>query len=64
MFDFEVTINDLVWQSDWNGYEVGYPDSEIVGLYMKEVGFSQNYFYIDMVTMELLEAWVVTEDDE
>lgn len=32
------------WQSDWNGYEVGYPLIDVVGFYASENG----YFYIDM----------------
>lgn len=26
-------INDLHWQSDWDGEEVGYPELDVVGLY-------------------------------
>jgi len=46
---------DLHWESDWNGYEVGYPEVPVVGLYRlkdKEV-----YFYINMETLEILNAW-------
>ncbi len=32
------------WQSDWNGYEVGYPLIDVVGFYASENG----YFYVDM----------------
>lgn len=46
---------ELYWQSDWNGHEVGYPDSEIVGLY--QVSDTQLYMYIDMETTEVLEYW-------
>lgn len=35
MFNMVVTIRleNLRWSSDWNGDEVGYPDSGVVGLY-------------------------------
>lgn len=29
----KVTIDNLHWQSDWNGYELGFPDVHCVGLY-------------------------------
>ena len=25
---------DLHWSSDWNGYEVGFPEANVVGLYI------------------------------
>ena len=31
-----IELTDLAWSSDWNGYEVGYPESEVVGLYSQE----------------------------
>lgn len=44
----------LAWSSDWDGYEVGYDKSEIVGLYdLIDTNYS---FYIDMITMEILEV--------
>lgn len=26
-------MRNLIWQSDWNGYEVGFDDTGVVGLY-------------------------------
>jgi len=26
-------VDNLLWQSDWNGYEVGFPTVPVVGLY-------------------------------
>jgi len=44
----------LTWSSDWDGYEVGYDESEIVGLYdLIDTNYS---FYIDMITLEILEV--------
>ena len=28
-----IELTNLGWSSDWNGDEVGYPESDIVGLY-------------------------------
>lgn len=64
MFDFELTVKGLVWSSDWNGHEVGYPDIDVVGLYTRERPAGEEHFYIDMESMEVLEVWTVNEDDE
>ena len=29
-----ITYNDLVWQADWDGAEVGYDDIPVVSLYV------------------------------
>lgn len=50
---------DLLWQSDWNGYEVGYDNVPVVGLY--QLRNSEVYFYIDMQTNKILEAWGESE---
>lgn len=59
MFNMLVSIEltDLVWSSDWNGYEVGYPESEIVGLYTQERDDGYYSYYIDIVTNKVLEFW-------
>ena len=59
MFNMCVSIGltDLAWSSDWNGYEVGYPDSEVVGLYSQERYDGRYGFYIDMKTDEVLDFW-------
>jgi hypothetical protein len=53
---------DLHWQSDWNGDEVGYDDINIVGLYSLETVMNTVYFYIDMETGAVLEAWTDGEE--
>lgn len=59
MFDMIATIEltNLIWSSDWNGYEVGYPESEVVGLYSQERDDGSYSFYIDMYTREILDLW-------
>ena len=63
--DFDVTarLEGLQWSSDWDGEELGYDDSEIVGLYYNELSDGTYGYYIDMETMELLEYWKEEEDD-
>ena len=59
MYNMKVFINldNLIWSSDWNGYEVGYPESEIVGLYSQEREDGGYSFYIDIDTYEILDFW-------
>ena len=52
-----VYFEDLHWESDWNGYEVGYPDLSVVGLYSTEDGNYTLNMYIDMETCKVLEFW-------
>ena len=53
------SFEDIYWSSDWNGDEVGYDDIDVVGLYsLKDWSV---YFYIDVSTMEILEAWLDPE---
>lgn len=62
MFDFEANptlFRKLRWSSDWNGYEVGFPDVDVVGYYT----YYDLNFYIDMETLSILEAWF-DEDEE
>lgn len=54
---------DTHWNSDWNGYEVGYPDVLVVGLYSLAIN-PEIYFYVDMETLDILEAWAINEDCE
>lgn len=62
MFDFELTVSGLNWESDWNGDEVGYPDSGVVGLYSRPGATGKQYFYIDMEEMTILDVWTDEED--
>ena len=50
-------LNNLVWSSDWNGDEVGYPELGVVGLYSQEREDGSYSFYIDMETNKVLEFW-------
>ena len=52
-----IKLDNLVWSSDWNGYEVGYPESEVVGLYSQERDDGCYSFYIDVETSTVLDFW-------
>ena len=52
-----IELTDLVWSSDWNGDEVGYPESEVVGLYLQERDDGIYSFYLDMETYKVLDFW-------
>jgi hypothetical protein len=54
----EITLSfydDLLWQSDWNGYELGYDDISVVGLY--SLKNTELNFYIDMDKGKILDGW-------
>lgn len=52
-----IKLTDLRWSSDWNGYEVGYPESEVISLYWQERDDGRYSFYIDFETDEVLDFW-------
>lgn len=52
-----IELTDLVWSSDWDGYEVGYPEVEVVGLYLQERDDGCYNFYLDMETYKVLDFW-------
>ena len=52
-----IELTDLVWSSDWDGEDVGYPESEIVGMYSQERDDGHYRFYIDMDTGRVLDFW-------
>lgn len=57
-----VNFETLIWQSDFNGDEVGYDDVDVVGFYMD---FQKNILYeINMETMEILNVERFGEDEE
>ncbi|MCA1064836.1 hypothetical protein QTG56_24830 (plasmid) [Rossellomorea sp. AcN35-11] len=59
----ELILNkDLIWSSDWCGEEIGYEHISIVGLYLTRE--TEIQFYIDMDSLEILEAWTFDEDDQ
>lgn len=59
MFNMLLTIelSGLAWSSDWNGDEVGYPESDVVGLYLQARDDGSYCFYIDMDTNKVLDFW-------
>ena len=59
MFDviLSIELTDLAWSSDWDGDDVGYPKSEIVGMYSQERDDGRYRFYIDMDTGRVLGFW-------
>ncbi|MDK1672801.1 hypothetical protein QOK74_07945 [Staphylococcus saprophyticus] len=62
MFDLNTNpdlFRRIHWSSDWNGDEVGYPEINVVGLY----SYHELNLYIDMETLEVLEAWFDVEDE-
>ena len=52
-----IELTDLAWSSDWNGDEVGYPESGVVGLYSQERDDGIYSFYLDMETYKVLDFW-------
>lgn len=48
--------NDLLWLSDWNGYEVGHFDVAVVGLY--QIADTNLYVYIDYEKNKILDGFV------
>ena len=62
MRDIGITLRynkELMWQSDWNGFEVGFDEIEVVGLY--QLKDTELYFYIDYVKGKIVEAWIGEE---
>ena len=59
MFNMLMSIElaDLAWSSDWDGEEVGFPNSEVVGLYSQERDDGIYSFYIDTETDKVLDFW-------
>ena len=59
MFNMVVSIDltDIAWSRDWNGDEVGFPESAIVGLYSQERDDGSYSFYIDIETFKVLDFW-------
>lgn len=56
-----VVWNNMHWSSDWNGYEVGYPDVPVVGLYRDT---EETNHYIDIEKNEILESWKDDDEDD
>lgn len=61
---FYTAMTGWHWQSDWNGYEVGYPEHNVVGLYSQESEVSGQtiYIYVNTETNVILEFWAAEEE--
>jgi hypothetical protein len=55
-----VDHQDLFWESDWSGHEVGHPDHEVLGLWRWRD--SNVYLYVDAETLEIVGIWENCED--
>ena len=64
MIEYDVLLNlpELKWQSDWDGEDVGFIDTNVVGMYTQNRDDGDYSFYIDMETMNVLDFW--KEDTE
>ena len=56
-FNLSINLEDLMWSSDWNGYEVGFPEIEAIGLYRQEREDGYYSFYIDVFKGEIVDFW-------
>lgn len=56
-FNLSINLENLMWSSDWNGYEVGYPDVDVIGLYRQEREDGCYSFYIDVFKGEIVDFW-------
>lgn len=61
-----IELKECRWSSDWNGYEVGYPNSPVVGYYTwrNPVDDEVYGFYIDIEKMVILEFWQEPSEEE
>lgn len=56
-------FDKLRWSSDWNGYEVGFPEVDVVGLYGLELPSGQDIeLYIDVDSGKVLEVFFNEQD--
>lgn len=57
-------IVKMLWSSDWNGEEVGYPESSIIGLYTVENEEGKTlYLYVDIENNKILDFWIDDEEE-
>lgn len=57
----ELVLNkDLLWESDWDGEDVGHDNFNVVGLY--RLAGTETYFYINMETNKIIE--ILENEDE
>jgi hypothetical protein len=57
-----IELDNLQWQSDWDGEEVGFPESHVVGLYTSHELSAD--FYIDVEKNRILKIMPHEEDEE
>lgn len=57
-----IELTNLAWSSDWNGYEVGFPEVGVVGLYSQERDDGTYSFYLDMETGNILDFWMEVDE--
>lgn len=57
----KVDYTKLHWQSDWNGYEVGFENIGVVGLYTNP-NTNEDY-YIDMESSKILQIFSEEEEE-
>lgn len=50
----------LHWQSDWDGDDIGYSASTVIGYYT----YYDLNLYIDIDSLQILEAWFDEEETE
>lgn len=59
-----IDLTETVWQSDWNGDEIGFPEVEgAIGLYTQHRDDGVYNFYIDYENSRVLDFWKDDEDD-
>lgn len=51
----------MIWLSNWNGYEVGCPNIDVVSLYINEN--NDKFMYIDLDSGKILETWTENDDE-
>lgn len=57
-----IDYNDLIWQSDYNGFEVGHEGRSVIGLYQLKVN-PNIHFCIDTERGEVVEAFCTKYDE-
>ena len=59
VFFENIDLNSFHWLSDFNGDEVGYSYSNVIGHYI----YHDLNMYIDMETLNVLELWFDEEEE-
>ena len=71
MIPLSLTLHTkAIWSSSWNGYEVGFPDSSAVDLFILPIDSSYELdedkaelnMYVDSETNVILEMWITKEE--